>query len=108
MIPIVDTKEDRAAFYGSLEWKAKRLEILERNSYECQWCKANGYVTTQSHATLEVDHILELKDRPDLALDDLNLQLLCRSHHNQKHKRFNFRPKQKANEKKVKFPESFK
>jgi len=108
MIPVVTTRQDRAAFYGTHEWKAKRLEILERDNFECAMCKTNGYVTTQSHATLEVDHMIELKDRPDLALDSLNMQILCRTHHNEKHKRFNFRPKQKANEKKVKFPESFK
>ena len=108
MIPVVETRQDRAAFYGSHEWKAKRLEILERDNFECAMCKKEGFVTTQSHSIIEVDHILELKHRPDLALDDLNLQLLCRSHHNQKHKRFNFRPKTKSNEKKNKFPESFK
>lgn len=108
MIPIVETKADRALFYGTHEWKAKRQEILERDNYECVKCKDNGYVTTQSDSIIEVDHILELKDRPDLALNSDNMQLLCKSHHNQKHKRFNFRPKQKENEKKQKFPESFK
>lgn len=35
----VSTKQARAKFYGSVEWKAKRKEILERDNFECQDCK---------------------------------------------------------------------
>lgn len=35
----VSTKQARAKFYGSAEWKAKRKEILERDNFECQDCK---------------------------------------------------------------------
>lgn len=105
MNPIVDTKEDRAAFYGTHEWKAKRQEILARDNYECLWCKEEGYVTTREHSILEVDHIEELKDRPGLALDDENLRTLCKDHHNKRHKRFNYRPKKKENALSKKFPE---
>lgn len=57
-------------FYKSKEWKVKRLEILERDDYECQECKTNGNLTLDS---LEVHHIKELKEHPGLALEDDNL-----------------------------------
>lgn len=81
------TKETRAAFYNSGEWKSKRQEILERDHYECQWCKREGKVTTADHSTLEVDHIQEFEECPELALDDSNLRTLCKSCHNKRHKR---------------------
>lgn len=91
----VSTKEARALFYGSSEWRTFRQSILERDNYECQWCKEQGRVTTDNHATLEVDHIEELKDRPDLALEPTNMRVLCRDCHNKRHHRFNYRPKKK-------------
>jgi len=108
MIPVVETRQDRAAFYGSHEWKAKRLEILERDNYECAWCKIEGRVTSIEHSRLDVDHIIELKDRPDLALDSSSLRILCADCHNKRHKRFNYRPRKKENAQSKKFPESFK
>lgn len=63
-------------FYYTKEWKKKRLEILERSNHECEWCKAEGKVTTRKDAILEIDHIIELEKRPDLALEDSNLRVL--------------------------------
>lgn len=91
----VSTKEARALFYGSSEWRAFRQSILERDNYECQWCKAEGKVTTDVHSVLEVDHIEELKDRPDLALEPGNMRTLCKDCHNKRHKRFNYRSRSK-------------
>ncbi|MDY5974330.1 HNH endonuclease, partial [Streptococcus hyovaginalis] len=51
------TKESRHLFYQSTKWRRLRLEALERDHYECLWCKAEGKVTTTD---LEVDHIKEL------------------------------------------------
>ena len=101
----VSSKEMRSIFYSSSEWRAKRLEILEREHFECRFCKEDGRVTTLDHSILEVDHIEELKDRPDLALDSDNLRVLCKDCHNKRHKRFNYRPKKKANRLTEKFPE---
>ena len=67
------------------------MEILERDHYECQECKRNGKLTTQYDAILEIDHIKELDKYPELAWDNDNLQTLCRSCHNKKHKRFEFK-----------------
>ncbi|MGM8137503.1 HNH endonuclease [Enterococcus italicus] len=78
-------------FYLTGEWKRKRLEILERDHYECQECRRNGKLTTAYDAILEIDHIKELDKYPELAWDNENLQTLCRSCHNKKHKRFEFK-----------------
>lgn len=91
----VSTKQARARFYGSSEWKAKRKEILERDNFECQDCKDEGIVTTEYDAILEIDHIKELEDYPELALNNDNLRTRCKSHHNKKHKRFEFRENKK-------------
>lgn len=91
MIPVVKTKADRARFYGSNKWRNLRLAILERDHYECQWCKAEGRLTTQYDSTLEVDHIKELEINPELAFDPDNLRTLCKDCHNKRHDRMNYR-----------------
>lgn len=78
-------------FYLSRAWRRKRLEILERDHYECVMCRAEGKATTNADAILEIDHIKELDECPDLALVDSNLQTLCKDCHNRKHERFNYR-----------------
>lgn len=90
----IDTtsKETRALFYNSQEWRGKRQEILERDHYECQMCKEEGYVTAiKKDVILEVDHIKELADHPDLAFDNNNLRTLCKDCHNKRHGRMNYR-----------------
>ncbi|KAF1303676.1 hypothetical protein BAU16_03680 [Enterococcus sp. JM9B] len=72
----VKTKADRARFYGSSEWRRLRQQCLERDHYECQWCKAEGRLTTQYDSILEVDHIKELEYYPELAFDPDNLRVL--------------------------------
>ena len=91
MIPIVKTKEDRARFYGSTAWRKLRQSILERDHFECQWCKAEGRLTTQYDSVLEVDHIKELETNPELAYDPDNLRTLCKDCHNKRHDRMNYR-----------------
>lgn len=83
------TKSARAKFYSSTEWRALRRAILERDQFECQWCKAEGRVTTD--AILEVDHIQELEKHPELAVDPDNLRTLCKDCHNRRHDRMNYR-----------------
>ena len=87
----VHSHAGRAHFYRSAEWKALREQVLERDHYECQWCKAEGRVTTGNDMTLEIDHIKTLEERPDLALDPDNLRTLCRDCHNKRHGRFNYK-----------------
>jgi 5-methylcytosine-specific restriction endonuclease McrA len=61
---------------SSKRWKALRLRVLRRDNWQCVQCGARGRV--------EVDHILPVRDRPDLAFDEDNLQTLCRRHHSRK------------------------
>jgi len=91
------TKEQKRKFYNGSDWKKKRLEIKKRDNNECQECKRQGRVTLDTNEYSEkakrkkimlvVDHIKELEDYPELALDDDNLETLCVKCHNKKHGR---------------------
>ncbi|MBJ6745215.1 HNH endonuclease [Streptococcus sp. 121] len=89
-------------FYSSPEWKKLRLEALARDNYECVWCREEGKLSNKVNAVLEVDHILELDDYPEHALDLDNLRTLCKACHNKRHGRFQFREKDR---KKIAFRE---
>ncbi|MBU5214572.1 HNH endonuclease [Heyndrickxia oleronia] len=96
-MPEYKTYEQKMRFYKSSEWKSLRLQALERDNYECQECKRQGEVYTDQHdpdkhKRLDVDHIKEIEDYPDLALELDNLQVLCVWHHNEKHNRFSSKP----------------
>ncbi|WP_211181809.1 HNH endonuclease [Staphylococcus capitis] len=77
----------RKQFYNSKAWNEVRRQVLKRSNYECAWCREEGKVTTDN---LEVDHIKELQDRPDLKLDPDNLRVLCKACHNKRHTRFQY------------------
>lgn len=74
---------DIHAFYVSREWKDKRIEILNRDHYECQRCKGNYVVESKPIKRIKikrakyVHHIIPMKDCFELALDDDNLVSLC-------------------------------
>lgn len=87
----VSSKQARALFYNSAEWKALRQVVLERDHYECQWCKDQGRVTSRFNSILEIDHIQELETHPELATELENLRTLCKDCHNKRHKRMNYR-----------------
>ena len=94
------TKEGRRKFYNSVEWRALRDERKMLDHYECQWCANEGYVNVgkdPERGVLEVDHILEVSERPDLAYDFDNTRTLCKYHHNQRHHRFQFKSNNKNN-----------
>lgn len=94
-------------FYQSKEWRAVRLSVLKRDNYECQPCKRKGVVTTcypmptlypsanskkkneinEEKNILQVHHIKELKDFPELALIESNLETVCIKCHNEIHDR---------------------
>ena len=65
-------------FYKSTIWEKKRLEILQRDNFECQICKEEGGFAPAT----TVHHILHLENRPDLALEDDNLMTVCEACHN--------------------------
>lgn len=93
----VDTKEHRAQFYSSSEWRRLRDEAMSRDHYECVWCAAEGKVTTDQ--VLEVDHIKELEYYPQYALDIDNLRTLCKECHNKRHNRFEYKARAKKTKK---------
>lgn len=68
-------------FYHSAEWKAVRLQVLERDSYLCQPCKRAGRITPAK----TVDHIEPLRTNWSRRLDPNNLETICRQCHNAKH-----------------------
>lgn len=92
------TDKEAKAFYNSSAWKQKRLQILNRDHYECQDCRkrikdavATGTVLTGRDRKIwraeEVHHIQELKEHPELGLEDDNLISLCVQCHNLRHGR---------------------
>ena len=50
-------------------WKALRVKALDRDEWRCVQCN--------ERRGLEVDHVLPVRDRPDLAWSIDNLQCLC-------------------------------
>lgn len=91
------TRAQKRKFYDSKEWKRLREKVKRRDNYECQECKRNGYVSIDTNEysesarrkkiALVVDHIKELEEYPELALDMDNLETLCVDCHNKKHGR---------------------
>lgn len=93
----MDDKETKR-FYNSAQWKHKRMEILERDHYECQDCRNRlreaveaGRILTGRDREIrraeEVHHIQEIREHPELALEDDNLVSLCTQCHNIRHGR---------------------
>lgn len=61
------------AFLLSFEWRATRMMALKKHGASCQCCGASA----KTGAVIHVDHIKPRQERPDLALDVENLQVLC-------------------------------
>lgn len=92
------TDKEAKEFYNSEEWKHKRLAILRRDQYECQDCRKRLQEAKEKDIRLsamdakirratQVHHIMELKEHPELALDEENLVSLCTQCHNVRHGR---------------------
>ena len=103
------TDKEAKAFYNSAAWKHKRIKILERDHYECQDCRQRLKDAAINDTKLigrdrriwraeEVHHIQELKEHPELGLEDDNLISLCTQCHNLRHGRA---PKRFARKKKL-------
>lgn len=64
------------------EHRQWRIAVLERARYRCEWVEGGFRCNTHSGTgRLYADHIVERRDRPDLALDPSNGQCLCSRHH---------------------------
>lgn len=83
------TDKEAKKFYNSTMWKHKRMQILERDHYECQDCRkrlrdavAAGDILRGEEKKIrraeEVHHIVELKEHPELGLEEDNLISLCK------------------------------
>lgn len=89
------TDEQKKEFYNSTDWNELRTQALERDNYECQECKRLGYVSLDSvkepgkkkPIKLNVHHIKEIEDFPELAMELDNLSTICLYHHNLVHGR---------------------
>lgn len=93
---------DEKLFYHSTAWRRKRKQILKRDNFECQFCKAEGGYSKAN----TVHHIKHLTARPDLALVDSNLISCCHACHEKQHpeRTENFKPFEQG-EKAKRFPE---
>jgi len=60
-------------FYGSREWKQARAKARARAHWRCIWCGAD----VRGYGQSRVDHVIPLDQRPDLALVQSNLRVLC-------------------------------
>lgn len=98
------TLEQKKKFYNSSPWAGKngiRNQALKRDNYECQRCKQLGLVHVDSEKIegerksieLNVHHIKEIEDYPELALQLDNTITLCLFHHNEIHGRAAKKPK---------------
>jgi 5-methylcytosine-specific restriction protein A len=67
------------AFYNSTEWKGFRAAYRAEHPW-CQTCEREGRETLAQ----QVDHLIPVRQRPDLALDEGNVQSLCASCHSRR------------------------
>lgn len=74
------TEHDRA-FYGTAAWQRVRAEVLLRDLYQCQ-CGCRRVVGRKGEAV--VDHIIDRRKRPDLALNPSNLRTMAKQCHDRK------------------------
>ena len=75
-------KTNNDAFYKSKEWRALRLEALERDNYLCVECKKRGIITP----AFTVHHIKPLRVDSSKALQLSNLETVCGPCHNRLHR----------------------
>lgn len=72
--------KESISFYNSKAWKRVRYQALVRDNHLCVHCYAQERFTPAEM----VDHIIEVKDNPNLKLSLENLQSLCNPCHNRK------------------------
>lgn len=78
-VRMTDKLTEQRAFRNSTAWKKKREEIKERDKYLCVYCLRVDRVITRD--SLEVHHIVKIKNYKEGRLLDENLVTLCRYHH---------------------------
>lgn len=75
-------------FYKTYAWKAFRRRVLMKKKHRCELCWNGGLsgkeIRKYTKATV-LHHKKHLKDRPDLALTESNMEALCRNCHELRH-----------------------
>ncbi len=64
-----DYKRHSAKVTRGPRWKSLRMQALDRDNWACVQCG--------ERRRLECDHVLPVRDRPDLSYVLSNLQILC-------------------------------
>lgn len=67
--------------YKTEQWRKVRLMALKRDHYACVMCGCD----VRGKGLSRVDHIIPVKQRPDLALALANLRTLCAPCDNRRH-----------------------
>ena len=75
---------NKKKFYDDPYWRNYlSKKILKRDNNECQECKKEGKVSIkQQGKKLDIHHIKELEEYPELAYEESNLETVCVHHHN--------------------------
>jgi 5-methylcytosine-specific restriction endonuclease McrA len=92
------TREEKMRFYHSSAWKEMSKYIMRRDHRECQECgkrvrqaAAEGVLLPaldrKVRRATQVHHIVPYEVRPDLGLDEDNLEAICDKCHNLLHGR---------------------
>jgi 5-methylcytosine-specific restriction endonuclease McrA len=68
-------------FYHSNAWRELRYLCLKRDHWHCTVCERS----VRLKGSARVDHIIDRRERPDLALMLSNLRTLCASCDNKRH-----------------------
>lgn len=59
----------------SRKYKEVRLRVLARDGYVCFYCGHEG----QDGNNLTIDHIIPVSKAPELAIDESNMRIACKS-----------------------------
>lgn len=73
-----ETKQEQYNFYRTRQWSHLRQQVLDRDHYLCQYCKAIGKITPNSKT---VDHLRPVEVFPNYKSDIDNLVTTCRKCH---------------------------
>lgn len=102
--------DDMHPFYVRSEWQRKRVHIFQRDHGECQSCKRKHKLklvklnAKDRNQRAYIHHIKHLRDYPELAMSDDNLETLCFTCHEEEHieerQRFEVRKERFTNEEK--------
>lgn len=67
---------------SSYAWKTKSLEVRDQALHICEVC-ADKHLTFSAGQPVEAHHIISVRNDKDLLVDDYNICVLCRQHHEQ-------------------------